>query len=395
MSTENKITIIGFLTMFVIGSSDYIIIGVISPMSEAFKVDKAMIGQLVTLYAISFAVLSPLLTKLTMRFNDKNTLIYSLVLFIIANFLTILTKSFLILCLLRIALAAFASLITVKLMAIGAKMVNARNKAKVVANIYVGFSAANILGVPLGTLLAAHFAWTSPFYFIGIIAFICLLMVTFLIKIPTNSNRSVSPEGNTYKILNTKAVLGVLIFLLLMMISNSLLFTYLEPMILWGGHSISSVSIALFLAGLFGVIGSKLGNILSQKFGYYISGLCIVLVYIVSLLIILFFIKNIVLVLIGVTLWNLFHWGTNPTVQFALLQFIEGDPSQIFSYNISLLNLGIGLGSIIGGILYTIDPHFSLSLMIAVVIAIVSVGSLIWCKQEDMKRIQNVGYSDH
>ena len=394
MREESKITIIGFLTMFVIGSSDYIIIGVISPMSEAFMVDKAVIGQLVTLYAISFAILSPLLTKMTIKFNDKKTLVYSLIFFIIANFLTILTTSFLLLCILRVILAAFASLITIKLMAIGAKLVNPVNKAKVVANIYVGFSAANILGVPLGTLLAAHFEWTSPFYFIGSIALICLLMIVFLIKMPVTSNRINLSEGKTYQVLNTKGVYGILIFLLLMMISNSLLFTYLEPMILLGGHSIKSVSTALLLAGVFGVVGSKLGNTLSEKFGYYTSGLVIVFVYIASLLIILFFIKNIALVLIGITLWNLFHWGTNPTVQFALLQFIEGDPSQMFSYNISLLNLGIGLGSIIGGILYTIDPHFSLSLIIAVVIAAISVCSLAWCKQEDLKRIKKLGLNN-
>ena len=41
--------------------------------------------------------------------------------------------------------------------------------------------------------------------------------------------------------------------------------------------------------------------------------------------------------------------GTNPTVQYALLKFLRGDPSQILSYDISVLNLGIGLGSFIGG----------------------------------------------
>ena len=88
MNIEGKITSIGFLTMFVVGVSDLIVIGIISPMSEVFNVQKSLIGQLVTIYTVSFAILSPILTKITARFNDKKTLIVSLFLFVIINFLT-------------------------------------------------------------------------------------------------------------------------------------------------------------------------------------------------------------------------------------------------------------------------------------------------------------------
>jgi len=156
------------------------------------------------------------------------------------------------------------------------------------------------------------------------------------------------------------------------MISNSMLFTYLEPIIRNGGHSLTIVSISLFVAGVAGVIGSKLGNLLAERFGYYVAGSIIVFVYIISLLLLLFYNGSMVLVVLCIMLWNLFHWGTNPTVQYALLQFIEGDPSQVFSYNISLLNLGIGIGSFIGGILVMKDPSFALSILTAIGIALFS-----------------------
>lgn len=71
-----------------------IVVGIITPMLDAFNVQPAMIGQLVTIYAVSFAILSPILTKLTARFHDKKTLIISLSLFIIINFLIIFCPSF-------------------------------------------------------------------------------------------------------------------------------------------------------------------------------------------------------------------------------------------------------------------------------------------------------------
>lgn len=371
MNIEGKITLIGFLTMFVVGVSDLIVVGIISPMSEVFNVQKSLIGQLVTIYAVSFAILSPILTKITARFNDKKTLIVSLFLFVIINFLTIFIHSFIFLCLLRILLAAFASLVTVKLMAIGAKIVSPEKKAKVVANIYVGFSAANILGVPLGTLLAAHFSWKVPFYMIGVIAIVCLLLIAIFIPAIKQTPEEGVIQGS-YMIITKKGLIIIFTFLLLMMISNSMLFTYLEPIIRNGGHSLTIVSISLFVAGVAGVIGSKLGNLLAERFGYYVAGSIIVFVYIISLLLLLFFSGSIVLVVLSIMLWNLFHWGTNPTVQYALLQFIEGDPSQVFSYNISLLNLGIGIGSFIGGILVMKDPSFALSILTAIGIALFS-----------------------
>lgn len=371
MSIEGKITLIGFLTMFVVGVSDLIVVGIISPMSKAFEVQTSLIGQLVTIYAVSFAILSPVLTKITAKFHDKKTLITSLFIFIVINFLTIFIDSFLLLGILRVLLAACASLVTVKLMAIGAKIVVFEKKAKVVANIYVGFSAANILGVPLGTLLAAQFSWTVPFYLIGFIAIICLVMIVFFIPSLKQETRNVQKQGK-YKVRTKKGIWIILTFLLLMMVSNSMLFTYLEPIIRGGGHSLTTVSLALFIAGVAGVIGSKFGNWLSEKFGYYVAGSIIVFAYMMSLFLLLLYTKNVIIVLLSILLWNLFHWGTNPTVQYALLQFIEGDPSQIFSYNISLLNLGIGIGSLVGGILYLKDQQFTLSLVVAIGFALVS-----------------------
>ncbi|TYO09925.1 MFS transporter, partial [Staphylococcus aureus] len=97
-----------------------------------------------------------------------------------------------------------------------------------------------------------------------------------------------------------------------------------------------------------------------------------IIVYIISIMSILLTGQNVILLILSIFTWNLFHWGTNPTVQYALLKFLKGDPSQILSYDISILNLGIGLGSLIGGILFSIDNQFNLSLVVAMILAMVS-----------------------
>lgn len=369
MAISKRITIIGFLTMFIVGVSDLIVVGMLGEMSKEFHVSKALIGQLVTLYAIAFSILSPILTKLTKNINDKNILVYGLIIFILLTLMTTIIRNYILLCLVRIVLAGVASLITVKLMAKGANIVPEEYKASVIANIYVGFSAANILGIPLGTLIASQYNWKLPFYLIAIITFLCLLGVLYFIPHKTEDQ---SVNNTEYKVINYKGIILILVFLLLMMVSNSILFTYIEPLVKSNGHSIFIVSLCLFLSGIAGVLGSKLGNSLSEKKGYNIAGNIIIGVYTIAIIFIWFAGGNVLVLTLCVFIWNLFHWGTNPTVQYALLKFLRGDPSQILSYDISVLNLGIGLGSFIGGILYYIDYHFNLSLMISIILAVCS-----------------------
>jgi len=369
MSTCKIITIIGFLTMFIVGVSDLIIVGMISEMGKEFHISVSFIGQLVTIYAISFSILSPILTRLTRNINDKKVLVYSLVIFILLTLITTIVKNYISLCIVRVMLAGIASLITVKLMSTGANMVPIESKSSVIANIYVGFSAANILGIPIGTLIASYYDWKVPFYIIATITFLCLLSVIYFIPVNIKNDKNYTKK---YTVTNYRGTIMMLCFLLFMMISNSILYTYLEPLVRRNGHDIFIVSLCLFVSGIAGVLGSKLGNTLSEKKGYCKSGNMIILIYVLSIIFILFMGQNVIVLTLCVFTWNLFHWGTNPTVQYGLLKFLRGDPSQILSYDISILNLGIGLGSFVGGILFSIDNSFNLSIIISILLAILS-----------------------
>lgn len=269
MSNIKIVTLIGFFTMFIVGVSDLIVVGMLNEMSKEFHVSNALIGQLVTLYAVAFSILSPLLTKMTSQINDKKILVYCLILFIIFSILTTVMTNYFFLCIVRIIMAGIASLITVKLMSTGANIVPEEYKASVIANIYVGFSAANILGIPIGTLIASHYNWKIPFYIIAIITFLCLLGI--MLFIPNKSHYSITNHSK-YQLVNFRGTLIMLGFLLIMMISNSMLFTYIEPLVKSKGHSIWIVSLCLFFSGIAGVLGSKLGNNLAEKKGYRIAG---------------------------------------------------------------------------------------------------------------------------
>ncbi|HDJ5842114.1 TPA: MFS transporter, partial [Staphylococcus aureus] len=102
MSNIKIVTLIGFFTMFIVGVSDLIVVGMLNEMSKEFHVSNALIGQLVTLYAVAFSILSPLLTKVTSQINDKKLLVSCLILFIIFSMLTTVMTNYFFLCIVRI-----------------------------------------------------------------------------------------------------------------------------------------------------------------------------------------------------------------------------------------------------------------------------------------------------
>lgn len=78
----------------------------------------------------------------------------------------------------------------------------------------------------------------------------------------------------------------------------------------------------------------------------------------VSIFIVMMLLMNLILpgsglLLAGLFIWNIMQWSTNPAVQSGVIQHVEGDTSQVMSWNMSSLNAGIGVGGIIGGLVMT------------------------------------------
>ena len=137
----------------------------------------------------------------------------------------------------------------------------------------------------------------------------------------------------------------------LVLVANSVTFVFINPLILSNGHEMSFVSLALLVNGVAGVIGTSLGGVLSDKFTSK-RWLIISNIYnnddILNLLL-----PGTGLLLVGLFMWNLMQWSTNPAIQSGIIEHVEGDTSQVMSWNMSSLNAGIGVGGIVGGLVMT------------------------------------------
>lgn len=345
------------ISVFIVGMVEMMVAGIMNLMSDDLGVSEAIIGQLVTLYALTFAICGPILVKLTNRYPARPVLLWTLVIFVVGNGIIAVAPNFTILVIGRILSSVAASLIIVKVLALTAMLTIPKNRGKMIGVVYTGFSGANVFGVPIGTMIGDWIGWRFTFVFIIVISLIAGLLMLKYLPTTTELNQAnrmynnVSDDNQvTSHIVRPVEIIKFLAITLLILIANSVTFVFINPLILENGHSMGYVSLALLVNGVAGVVGTSMGGVLADKLTSKRWLIIAFSVFIVVMLAINLILSTTVLLLVGLFIWNIVQWSTNPAIQSGIIEHVEGDTSQVMSWNMSCLNAGIGLGGIIGGL---------------------------------------------
>lgn len=343
------------LSIFIVGMVEMMVAGIMNLMSIDLHVSEAIIGQLVTLYAITFAITGPILVKLTNRFSPRPVLLYALLVFIVGNMIIAFAPNFSILVFGRIISSAAAALIVVKILALTALLTAPQHRGKMIGIVYSGFSGANVLGVPIGTIIGDLVGWRYTFLFIVFVSVLVGILMYFYVPQPqyqtVNTESSTKQrESNYSKILRPGEVAKFLAITFLLLVANSVTFIYINPLMLSSGHDLSFVSIVLLINGVAGVIGTSMGGFLSDKLTSKRWLTIATIIFITMMLLLNLFLSVTGVLLMIIFIWNIMQWSTNPAVQSGIIEHVEGDTSQVMSWNMSSLNAGIGIGGIVGGL---------------------------------------------
>ncbi|RIP37288.1 MFS transporter [Staphylococcus gallinarum] len=385
MSSMRIVTFI--LSIFIVGMVEMMVAGIMNLMSHDLNVSEAIIGQLVTLYAITFAIAGPILVKLTNRFSPRPVLLWTLLTFIVGNLMIAMAPNFTILVIGRVISSAAAALIVVKILALTALLTAPQNRGKMIGIVYSGFSGANVFGVPIGTMVGDLVGWRYTFIFIVIVSvFVGILMYIYIPKSnakssANNDNKQQIKQHTTGNILRPAEVGKYLGITFLLLVANSVTFIYINPLMLSGGHELSFVSIALLINGIAGMIGTSMGGFLSDKLTSKRWLTIATVLFIAMLLLLNLFLTGTVMLLAIIFIWNIMQWSTNPAVQSGIIEHVDGDTSQVMSWNMSSLNAGIAIGGVVGGLVVSnLDVHattyFSAAIGVIALILIISLNQL-------------------
>jgi predicted MFS family arabinose efflux permease len=341
------------LSAFAIGTTEFVIVGLVPTIATDLGVSLPSAGLLVSLYAVGVAIGAPILTALTGRWNRKIVLMSLMGLFVMGNLLAWQAPSYETLILARIltglAHGVFFSIGSM----IATSLVSKEKEASAIAIMFTGLTVALVTGVPLGTWIGQHFGWRATFLVVSVLGLIALIGSAILV--PKNLKKSIPA---TFKEQLQVIVKPQLLLVYLMTIlgygGTFTAFTYLAPILeQQTKFAPSAIGLIMLVYGVSVAIGNIWGGKLADKRGP-ISALSIIFSALsVILLLFTFTMQSKIAAVLTILVWGAFAFGNVPGLQIYVVKQAEKyTPNAVdvaSGLNIAAFNIGIALGSIIGG----------------------------------------------
>ncbi|MCG9761448.1 MULTISPECIES: MFS transporter [Pseudoalteromonas] len=341
------------LSAFAIGTTEFVIVGLVPTIASDLSVSLPSAGLLVSLYAIGVAVGAPVLTALTGRWNRKSVLLSLMALFVFGNLLAWQAPSYESLIMARIMTGLAHGVFFSIGSTIATSLVSKDKEASAIAIMFTGLTVALVTGVPLGTWIGQQFGWRATFLVVSALGVVALLGSALLI--PKNLKQSASASlSEQAKVLLQPRLLLVYLMTILGYGGTFTAFTYLAPILQQeAGFNAATVSIIMLVYGVSVAIGNIYGGKLADKKGP-ISALTIIFALLsVILAVLTFTMQSKVGVVITVLMWGAFAFGNVPGLQVYVVQLAEKySPKAVdvaSGLNIAAFNVGIAFGSILGG----------------------------------------------
>ncbi|WP_268912477.1 MFS transporter [Lentilactobacillus sp. SPB1-3] len=341
------------INAFAIGSTEFISVGLMPLIVKSFNISLAQAGLTVSIYALGITIGAPILTVLTANWDRRKLMLAIMLIFIIGNLLAATAPTFAILLLGRIVAALAHGIFMSVSSLIAADVVPMDKRASAIAIMFTGLTVATVTGVPLGTFIGQHLSWHWSFIFIAIVGLIGLIANFFLI--PNNlPHPETRPDLKGFKrVLTNQPIVLALLITALGYGGTFTSYTYLTPILEKYMHfSANAVVIILIVYGLMVAVGNTIGGRLANS--NPLSALIRMFIGLAITLGLLFiFINQPVLGLVAVMLLGLFAFMNVPGLQLYIVQLAEkftpNDIGLASALNISAFNIGITLGSFIGG----------------------------------------------
>lgn len=359
---NNVIIYVLAFVVFLIGTVEYIITGVIELIAVDYGVTVSDAGLLVTVFALAAAIIAPILIALTINMDRKKLLLITIGVFIASNILMFISPTYEAALWIRIMQGISGGIATVVAMAVATRLAEKEKRGRAIGIILMGLSSSLVLGVPIGTFFSDMFGWRVLFILIGLLTILPLLTVYKRVPVIKEEEEAVTLRLQL-SILKNPKILTALAVTLFYIGGYSTLFTYITPFLqAISTLSITEISGVLFLAGICSFIGSRMGGQLADakgsKFTIYV-GLCL---QGVTLLLFALAGFNLFVLVLVLMIFMLATWSISPAQQLFLVTLVPRNPDIALSINTSFIQFGFALGSGLGGL----------------VISCISVLSLIW-----------------
>jgi len=338
------------IAAFGIGTSEFIIMGLLPDLARSFSISIPKAGVLVSAYALSVTFGSPLVALLLARTLRKRALLILMGIFVTGNLLCALAPNYELLLCARVLTAlchgAFFGIGSI----VATNLVPSNQRTQAVTLMFSGLMIANVLGVPAGTALGQAFGWRAAFWAIVPIGLAAAVAVFFLVP----QQEAVSSRLiHEFRVLRNPRVLLVLAMSVLGSASLFCVFTYIAPTLeTITGVSPHGVTVVLLLFGVGITLGNLVGGALSdwRPMRFLVMSLLVLL----AVLACLYFAEPYPVPMVAAILvWGALCFAAGTPLQARIVEQAAAAPNLASTLNQGAFNLGNASGATLGGMLLT------------------------------------------
>ncbi|KVK76666.1 MFS sugar transporter [Burkholderia cepacia] len=343
------------ISAFAIGTTEFVIVGLIPTIGADLGVGLPSAGLLVSLYALSVAIGAPLLTALTGRVPRKTLLAGLMALFTVGNLVAWQAPGYESLIVARVltglAHGVFFSVGSI----IATTLVPKDKAASAIATMFSGMTVAFVAGIPLGTFIGQHFGWRATFLIVALFGLVAFLgAVAFVPRgLPQTPP---APLARQLRVLAQPRLLLVYAMTAVGYGGSLIAFTYMAPLLEQSaGFTPSQVSLVLVGYGVSVAVGNVWGGKLADAVGPVKALKRIFLLLAIVLLALTFTIHVKWLAVLTMLAWGAVAFGNVPGLQVYVVKqarHVAPDATDVASgFNIAAFNLGVAGGSSLGGLI--------------------------------------------
>lgn len=343
--------------MFAIGTDSFVVAGILPEVSKSLGVPISVAGQMVTLYALSYALLSPVIAATAAHWPRKRLLLAGLAVFVLGNLVTAVAPTIELVLASRLIAGLGAAMFSPTATAAGASLVPPEKRAHALAIVIAGLTSATALGSPMGTYIGGLGDWRYTMWFVTAIGLIASVAVYFMLPslpaLPAVSLRQrLSP-------LKDKRVLLTLLTTLTAYAGLFAVYTYVgvtfdratggKPEVLAG---------LLLLWGLAATAGNLVAGKLTDRFGSRTIIYGAIALGAVDFALMPWASAHYWSAAVAIVIWGVCGWGMLVPQQHRLISLSPSSAPLLLGLNSAALYIGVSLAGVVGAASITLlDRH--------------------------------------
>jgi DHA1 family inner membrane transport protein len=354
--------------------------GMLIELSSDLGVTVRDAGLLITFGAVMLCVGSPLTAWLTSRIDRRMLLTTTLAVLAVTNAASAFAPDYATLLVIRLIMLAVGVLYTPQAAGTAALIVSAEKRGSTIAYIFLGWSLAAAVGLPLITFVASHYGWRAVYGGIGVIG--CLSFLLLAWRLPGGLVGARVDLKTWTDVARNRMIVVLLLITTVQMSGQFVVFTFMGPLLTKLTHAgPNEVGLVFALYGIFGFIGIAIATRIVDSWGPYKTSVLFTVLMLTGLTGWALSAGIYPLMAGSVALWGLGFASTNSMQQVRLVAAAPALASASVSLNTSVLYIGQAVGSAIGGVLYARDllygaGYVSMGFVALALIAVIYSGRL-------------------